>query len=389
MDFNNEIVNFSEDTLNKLFEETPTGTPNANVLEGASQDKVPVVKFENDSDIPTIDLDKLDEPEVIKDEAKVEKVDKKEDDLKEEVIVEETTEQKVFLKNNVDFLVAQGIWKDFDGREDLTEIDSETYAKLVAAQDSERLKDRFDELVDSTGDYGKAIISHIKNGGNPEEVIDLFKEQKDLESFDISTEQGKLDYIYTYYSEILGMKEDKIKTFITNTILKSENKEEALASELDEVKDKFKDYYKSQLDTINKRQDEINKNNQEKQKLFVSNIKEALTKDTFTDSEKKIIEKSITEFKHKLPNGMLVNDFYVKFAEKQKDPSEYVKLVHFILDREGYEKKVAQKKDTKATEKKWDFIKGNANVNKKISTPNTNQVEDKESKLDFSSIFKK
>jgi hypothetical protein len=394
MDFN-EITTFSEEAINKLFEDTPTSTVNADSLDNSK--KIPEFKAQ-DMTVPNLDLDALEEEAKTEEEKKEEKpegteaVDAKTDTDKADegsAEVTETTEQKVFFKNTVDYLVSQGIWKDFEGREELTEIDSETYAKLVAAQDAERLKERFEELVDSTGDYGKAIISHIKSGGNPEDVIDLFKEQKDLESFDVSTEQGKLDYIYTYYAEILGMKEDKIKTFITNTILKSENKEEALESELTEVKDKFKEYYKDQLDTINKRQEEINRENQEKQKVFVKNIKDALAKeDLLTDSERRLIEKSITEFKHKLPNGAIVNDFYVKFDEKQKDPSEYVKLVEFILDREAYENKIAQKKETKKVEKKWDFIKNNATLKKNV-TQNPTLNEDKETRLDFSSVFKK
>jgi hypothetical protein len=47
----------------------------------------------------------------------------------------------------------------------------------------------FEELLDSTGVYGKAIIGHIKNGGNPDEIIDIFKEQKALQSLDLQVKQ--------------------------------------------------------------------------------------------------------------------------------------------------------------------------------------------------------
>ena len=395
----NQIITFSEDTLNKLFEDTPEGTVNANILDNTSKDVKPGDKIPNfgqhdttGDSIPTIDLDKLDD---VVDETTDDKTVGKTDDKSDTKTTDETTdtlvetvEYKTTLKNTVDYYVESGLWKDFQGRDELTEVDSETFAKLAAAQDSERLQERFNELVDSTGDYGKAIINHIKNGGNPEEVIDLFKEQKELEGFDKTTEQGKLDYIFTYYSEILGLEEDKIKSLIDNTILKSSNKEEALNKELTAVESKFQKYYQGQLDNINKQQEEVKKDNEKKQQVFVDNIKEALAKETFfTDAEKKTIQKSITEFKHKLPNGAIVNDFYVKFAEKQKDPAEYTRLVNFILDREGYEAKIAQKKETAKTEEKWNFIKGNAGVKKTITPDNRLPENDKDTKLDFSRIF--
>lgn len=394
----NQIITFSEDTLNRLFEDTPEGTVNANVLDNTSKDvkagdKIPTfTQHDNTGDaIPTIDLDKLDVTDDVVDDKKDTPADTK-DTTKDTPPVDntnvETAEHKLALKNTVDYYVEAGLWKDFQGRDELKEVDSETFAKLAAAQDAERLQDRFSELVDSTGDYGKAIINHIKNGGNPEEVIDLFKEQKELQAFDKTTEQGKLDYIFTYYSEILGLEEDKIKSLIDNTILKAENKDEALGKEVKAVEAKFQNYYQKQLDSINKQQEEIKKDNEEKQKVFVNNIKDALTKDEFfTEAERKVIQKSITEFKHKLPNGAVVNDFYVKFAEKQKDPAEYARLVNFILDREAYETKIAQKKDTKVVEKKWDFIKANAGVKKNITPDNRLPEEDKDSKLDFSRIF--
>ena len=297
----------------------------------------------------------------------------------------DTTENKVALKNTVDYLVEQGIWKDFQGREELTEIDSETYAKLAAAQDAERLNERFNELVDSTGSYGKQIIEHIKNGGNPEDIINLFKEQRELESFDTSSDEGKLDYIYTYYSEIIGWKDEKIKNFINNTILKSENKETALAEEFGEVQDKFKEFYSERTEQLKKEQLEINKRNAENQKKFVSGIKEALSKESLPDADKILIEKSITEMKHRLPNGAVVSDFYVKFAEKQRDPAEYVKLVRFVLDREKYDESVAQKADTKKEKLKWDFTKSKDST--KNITSKTPDIDEGNSKLDFSSIL--
>ena len=109
--------------------------------------------------------------------------------------------------------------------------------------------------------------------------------------------------------------------------------------------------------------------NTEKQQAFVSNIKNALAEDlTIPEKDKKLIASSILDFKHKLDNGQKVNDFYLKFAEMQADPKQYIKLVRYVMDNEGYEKQLQQQEKTKANKEVFSFIKGNAAVSKAKST---------------------
>jgi hypothetical protein len=89
----------------------------------------------------------------------------------------------------------------------------------VAEQDRLRVEGMFGELVDSTGPFGKAIIDFVKNGGNPDEIIDLFKEQKQVESISIENADGQKDIIKHYYSEVLGWKPEKIEKYLSGLIL--------------------------------------------------------------------------------------------------------------------------------------------------------------------------
>ncbi len=190
MDFNTQVETISSEQFDSLFsgnDTQPTATPGAdNLIVG--KDKVPQVTNNTGADIPFIDLDTLEEgtTEKTTEEAVAEPTEKVEEKVETEPKVEEPSQEdvdqsKVILKNTVNFLIEKGIWQDFDGRDDL-ELDEETYAELAVKQDEARLTDKFNELVDSTGDYGEAIISHIKNGGNPDEIIDIFKEQKQVGS---------------------------------------------------------------------------------------------------------------------------------------------------------------------------------------------------------------
>lgn len=402
---NGSIISISDADLDNMFADSPDTTVTANMLNntikpndvilGGNDGETDLFQPKSGGDIPQIDFDAIEAAEgaapEIKDEPKEEEnkdkvvTEKKKDEPEEEVVVPETAEVKTALKNTVNYLVETGLWKDFEGRDDM-EIDSETYAKLSAEQDKERLNEKFGELVESTGEYGKAIIEHIKNGGNPEEVLDIFQEKTELQTFDKSTQQGKLDYMYTYYTEIVGMDEDQAKKYLS-ALLKDESPDESIAQELTKVEAKFEAHYKTRLAEVERKTIEAKQDNIKKQEAFVSNIKGALEKEELTPKEKRLIEDSITKFKNKLPNGAVVNDFYIKFAEKQNDPAEYVKLVQFILDREGYEKKVALKDSSKKAQEKFNFTVNNKKTSG-IASKSLERDEDPNDKLDFSVIFK-
>jgi len=261
----------------------------------------------------------------------------------------------------------------------------DVYSELALKQNEAAALDMFNELVDSTGGYGKAIISHIKEGGNPDEIIDLFKEQKQLESIDITSDEGKLSKIHKYYSEIIGWKPEKVKKHLERIV-----QDEEIESELSDVNEKYDEFYQEQLQALESQRVEKERIQKENQRVFTEKIKDAIySNKEYTDKEKKMLENSILTFKNKLENGSKVNDFYVKFAEMQADPKLYVKLVHFVTDPEGFEAKVKTKTETKASVKAFNFIKGNAAVSTNKGTTHTQQDKnDSKPKIDFSTLIK-
>jgi len=128
------------------------------------------------------------------------------------------------------------------------------------------------------------------------------------------------------------------------------------------------------LDSVNEKVKEQEQKTIKLQQEFKSNIKTALEKeDTLTPKERKLIEGAILDFKHDIGDGRKVNDFYLKFAEVQKDPAKYIKLVQFIMDPENYEKGIKQKAETVAAKKAFTFIKGSAAVSK--ATPAAREID--------------
>lgn len=367
---NNQITEISSDELDKLFDSSTEGSPTANNLTLGKQDENIVVQKIGTENIEEFDESMLDEigdeiqeeedDEELTEEQKLAKVtaEKEEADKKakelEEKQKEENPEIANVLKNTVDYLIEKGLWVDFDGREDL-EITQEIYQDLVQKQSQHTAFEIVNELIDGTGAYGKAIINHIKAGGNPDEIIDLFKEEKEIQQIDISTEQGKQLKIERYYKDVLGWKDEKVARFVKKLVEDNE-----IESEYKDVDNLYEEYYKERLAETEQVANQQKAEATRKQQLFVNSIQTALNEETsLSPQDKKLIASSILEFKHPLSNGQKVNDFYLKFAEMQADPKKYIKLVRYVMDTEGFEKQIQTKEETKAAKQTWNFVKGN------------------------------
>lgn len=385
MSFETQIRELDSDQLDALFDAIPDTTPTAdNLAVGKEVEEVQPVVQEVVDGIPVLPDEQVNELPDEKEEEKVE-------DTKTEEIVEDKksdenkTQVNEVLKNTVTYLIDNGFWADFEGREDL-EFTDEVYADLASKQAQHSAYEIVNELIDSTGSYGKAIIDHIKRGGNPDEIIDLFKEQKALQQIDTSNENGKQQKIESYYKDVLGWKSDRIQRHI-NRLLEDND----IETEFSEVEDLYNKYYEERLAEKQEEGKRIEEENKQRQKQFVNNIKSALEDDTSLNAkDRKLISESILDFRHKLDNGQKVNDFYIKFAEMQADPKKYIKLVQFVMDPENYNKRIQTSEKTKVSKEVFNFIKGN----KAVSTAKTNNIEIQPSSserrgTDFSFAIKK
>lgn len=414
MPFDSQVVQLSPADLDKFFEATPSSTPTADTLV-VGKDPIPnttVVEPNNATppivqkvgtgldNIPFYD-DSLDAPTVAepivddkatKEPAVAEPIATKKDPVektdpeKVEPIEVDTKGIDEVLTNTVEYLIKSGKWVDFEGREDL-QITQETYADLAAKQDEYRVSQMFNELLDSTGDYGKAIITHVKNGGNPDEIIDLFKEQKQLQQIDTSTEVGKQAKIEKYYSDILGWKPEKVERTIKRLITDNE-----IESEFQDVNDLYDKHFKDELAKTQEQAKQQELENKQRQIAFVTNIKTVLKEDTtLTEADRRLVAGSILDFKHKLPNGQKVNDFYIKFAELQADPKQYVEFVRFVMDKENYKKAIQRTEKTNASKEVFNFIKNGAALSKTTTQPiEINSNPEKATRgTDFSFALKK
>lgn len=386
-DFQTQIVDIDESTLDGLFDETPAGTPGADTLIGTKKPEAVEEKVEEPVDdkkkkpaaqqqqrrtdiIEDVDLDLIEEENEEEEEKIVtetpeqkaikEAAKKSAEKVEEPKKVEDKTEVLSVLKTTVDYLIESGQWQDFEGREDL-DVTEEVYANLVREQDQLRVKGMFEELVDSTGPFGKAIIEFVKNGGSPDEIIDLFKEQKQVESISIDAIDGQKDMIKHYYTEVMGWKPEKVEKYISQLMLSGEVENEAK-----ETKELFSNFYKKEAERLNKERGEYAAQQKQAEVEFETNIRNTIKdRKDLSLSERKTVEDYLLSYDQRLPNGNMVNKFYVNFAKMQANPADYVDLVLFTMDKQKFMQKVQTQEKTKAAAETFKFIKGNAAVSTK------------------------
>jgi hypothetical protein len=374
-----DILEISPEALESMFGDNPTETKLEENKPAQIQETNVLQPQGGLGNIQEFDLDKLEKEEEESKDIKEDKPSKEKSEApKAKEVTEESAQVKNVLTNTTKYLIEKGIWQDFEGSDTL-DIDEDTYAELAAKQTEEKVNSLFSELLDSTGDYGKAIISHIKEGGNPDEIIDLFKEQKYTESIDTSTPEGKVNIIGKYYNEVLGWKPERIQKHLQRIIA-----DDDVESEASEIEEKYNEYYQEQLAEIEGERMLQKQRNLERQKEFVTGIKSSLDETEYTPREKQLIEQSLLNIK-KTEMGP-VTDFNLKFAELQRDPKKLIDLVYYVMDQEGFKKRVNAKAETKVAEKTFSFIKGNGSISKNVTS--SMGSNDSKNKLDFSSLLK-
>jgi hypothetical protein len=399
MSFDTQIQQISSDALDQLFQDIPQGTASADNLEiGKTEEDTTTQLNLGNGNTKFDEIDLKDIPNIgeeVKTEEAATKTEEVETEEETEVATEKTDDKdpktadasvNVVLKNTIDYLVDSGFWQDFEGREDL-EITEEIYADLAARQSQAAAYEIVNELIDSTGDYGRAIIGHIKNGGNPDDVLDIFKEQKEVQQIDTSTNEGKQAKIEKYYKEVLHWKPEKVNKHIKRTI-----EDDELDTEFEEVNTMYEEHYQSRLEEINQETEKQKQQELVRKERFKTSIRSAIQSNSeFTEREKRVIENSILDFRHKLDNGQRVNDFYLKFAELQSNPETYIDLVNYVMNgKDSIVSKIKKQEETAANKKVFSFTKGNQAIKKPSSTAIeiNNKRESNKKGTDFSFALK-
>lgn len=364
-EINTGFQEMSEDIFSALMGDTPPeNTVNVNTVQNTTKAQ-PEVK--TDTKEPEKKEDEISKTQEEID-ADIENASD-EDSVKTET---NSTSTEDLFKNKALGLIERGIWQEFEGMDDF-EWTEENYGKLAEIQAEWKAEEKYNEKVGMVGDIGKTILEHIEAGGNPEEIIELFKVSKKVEGFDTSTNEGREQVLKEYYTKVLNWNESKADKHIKLLI---DSGEENFKEESEDAKAAILDGIKDQIEQTKKLEEQRKLDQARQAQAWENNMIKTIKERTdLTEKEKQEVHKSLLVYNQKLPDGRVVNNFMVEFMKMQADPKKYIDLVRFVTNSEKFISTIEKKVETNVSKKTWDLIKGNGALNKTSGGSSHNKTE--------------
>lgn len=397
MDFKSELTSLSDDVFDQLLgdatinpsdiigsqppEEIVTVTPKNKPTEVPDESSKKDEKIDEEIISPNLeeDLEDLFEDEVI--ENKNDKPVAKPDSTPTPSV-----DMSEFFKSQYQGLVDRGLWDELD-EESLKDFEwnEENYGQLIELQAEWKAESKYKDKIESTGDFGKTIFEFIEKGGNPNEVISLFRDLKEYQEIDTSTTEGKIEKLRKYYVERLGWTESKFKR---NTDTWIDNGE--IDEEVEFVNSKYKDAIDQEVQE-QKRQAELIKRQQDEARLnFENNIQRTIAdRKDISKKEANEILNSLLKYDRTLPDGRKVNEFTVAFMKMQSDLNEYIDFVRYVKNPSKFKESIKDKVESDTNKKNWNLIKGGAALKTNTSTKDIPRSTQPQGgfKLDYKSIL--
>lgn len=379
------VQEISDSEFEELLNDSPKGTPGKDDLLGGKKEEVKIDNTKKTiakEDITKLELGKAPQADQLEtfNEEDLDDTEGTTDVTTELPIEKESkrgrpakTESPIDYKSATEYLIEKGIWEDFDGKESI-EYTDKTFAELLEAQAHNKANVILEDKVNSLGEVAKQIIEFEKNGGDPKLIIEAFQEQRDIESFDIDSEDGQESIIREYYSRA-----GKQKQWIDKQInLLKEQGEDALKEEAVENQKLILDEIGEEVKEAQVQQVQLNERRKVAEQQFNSGIRKFIHEENIPDRDKKAIEQFYFDYKYQLPNGQKVNELYKKWIDIQNDPKKYYQFVKWAFNPESFaDVKETTTKINKAT---FNFLKGSQDTNSKKTSADTEYQETNKTK---------
>ena len=260
------------------------------------------------------------------------------------------TEAVVDYKAVVNYLVEEGVFSDFEERETF-DFDKDSFAELLKYQATNKVEEVWEQKISTLGDVAKQLIDFEANNGDPRQLLDIFKQQKDIDSFNLELVEDQEGICREFYERV-----HKDSKWIDRQInLLKESGDEALKEEAESNKALLLDSLKEELQETQEAQKQFEQRRQIAEKQFNDSIKRFIHADSIPDREKREMEKFYFDYKHTLDNGSKANDFRMKFLEIQNDPKKYFKFVKFVKDFDKFENE--NETANKVKKQTFDFLR--------------------------------
>jgi len=264
---------------------------------------------------------------------------------------EEYTRQ--VFKSAVKKAIDKGTFVDIEGFDDL-DIDEDVLADLLDFNLEHKLAQGW-ERIKATNAVVNGILSVVEAGGNPDTIIDLFKEQQKIIAIDTKSTEGKLELIGKFYTDIVGLKpaevSRKLKKLETET-------EEDLQAEFSAAETKYNEHFSNQQETIKANETRRIQQEEDAKRARVTQTKQFLVDQKVNPNTANKLLRDMYQPKWDLQDGSeLLSEFDYQLLKLRQDPVKSAELAQYVLDQENYKKSLAQPKINAKVDETFEKLK--------------------------------
>jgi hypothetical protein len=289
-----------------------------------------LIEADNESETP-LDL---------KDEPIEEGIVNKEEEFEELIDLKDAKDNSPY-KKYVQTLVESGEW-EFDGIEDPEtgeqipladlDIDEELFNEIKKQQKEEYKSKIKEDILSSLDSTERKFLEFKKSGGDIKTYLQTLTTKEKVENLDISTDEGKVIAIRTYYENVLKKTPEWTEKFINRLI-----KDLDIDSEAEQAKDELDKIAKAQHDKVVKDTEQAAKQAEESRLKAIEDLKNTLKQDNLPTKELNFIVKGFTETDER---GLTEIDRH--YLTLRNDPKKAKLVWDMLTNTEEFVKKVSK-----------------------------------------------
>jgi len=244
-------------------------------------------------------------------------------------------------------LIESGFWEDFENSGDV-EIDKDVFEQLSKQQDTWKSEKLVENIYSSFSPAEKEFLAFKQSGGDLEQYYQSKTAVDRINNLDISTDQGKVNAVYTYYKNFVGWDDQKINKHIQR-ITKDMDLDEEAQSAFETIQHHVVGQHQQML----QQQEMANQQRNQAIDNFKKDIKSILKASNFDSRASNRVVKGLTNLKEE--SGLAeVDEAYLAF---RNDPQRAVLLYSFLTDYEGFVNNLTASKQKEVQKKVFMDIK--------------------------------
>lgn len=252
---------------------------------------------------------------------------------------------------------------------------------LDALSDEDWTAETFKELVSEFVSYGaesiynnhknsneeiKAILELVENGGNIG-MLDAYRDRRQaIDDIDVSTTEGKIHKIRTYYKQIEGKSNEEIDEWIE--FIQTKN---SIDKELAKVNNNYEKHFAAEREEIVERQKQF----AERKRLYEENIAQQFEKLLDNEQYDKKTKSELSSFAFQkvakiVSTGETISSLEKRIIEMKRNPAELLELAKFLKDIDKYKQEIITKHNNNKTVSTFDKLYAAKNKPKgKVTKP--------------------